>query len=489
MLFNSPAFYIFFPTITVGYFLLPHKYRWGLLLAASCYFYMAFVPAYILVLGLVIIVDYFAAISIAAAQTTSRKRSLLLISLAANLGILFFFKYFNFANENIEALARLIGWNYSPILLGVILPIGLSFHTFQSMSYTIEVYKGLKPERHFGIYALYVMFYPQLVAGPIERPQYMLPQFHSEQRFDYQRIVAGLQLMGWGFFKKVVIADHIAPIVENCYNHPDQFSGIALTLATFLFAFQIFCDFSGYSDIAIGAAQVMGFNLTKNFKRPYFARSVSDFWNRWHISLSSWLRDYIFYPLRRWGLQKQLPAWTTVILPTMITMLVSGTWHGANWTFVIWGGLYGFYIIVERASQGMREKATSLLHLDKAPWLLHLIEIAATFLLVSFAWIFFRATSVGEAFHIIARIADGWLRLLVNHEIPPIDLGLPIYLIAAILGMELIHLIRERKGSLRAWVAAQPVFVRWPLYISMMLVILAFGKIYTTPDSFIYFQF
>ena len=298
MLFNSFEFALFFPIVTILYFLLPHKHRWWLLLAASAYFYMVFVPSYILILGVTIVVDYFAGILIEREQSPKRKKYFLLASLIANIGFLAFFKYFNFLNTNIDALANLIGWNYSLPNLEIILPIGLSFHTFQAMSYTIEVFRGnQKVERHFGIYALYVMFYPQLVAGPIERPQNMLHQFHEEHSFDYQRVTDGLKLMTWGLFKKVVIADRLAPLVSEYYNNPQGFSGPELALGTVLFAVQIYGDFSGYSDIAIGAAQVMGFKLMTNFKRPYWALSISEFWKRWHISLSTWFRDYLYIPL------------------------------------------------------------------------------------------------------------------------------------------------------------------------------------------------
>ena len=268
MLFNSWQFFIFFPVVTTLYFIIPHKYRWFLLLTASCVFYAAFVPAYLLILGATIIVDYVAGIFI---EKNNGKRRLfyLVISIVANVGVLAFFKYFNFFNDSVVSLAHFIGWNYPIGSLKILLPIGLSFHTFQAMSYTIEVYRGhQKAERNLGIYALYVMFYPQLVAGPIERPQNMIHQFYEKHYFEYQRVVDGLKVMAWGLFKKAVIADRLSILVDQVYNNPTEFSGFPLILATVLFAFQIYCDFSGYSDMAIGAAQVMGFKLMDNFNRP-----------------------------------------------------------------------------------------------------------------------------------------------------------------------------------------------------------------------------
>ena len=297
MLFNSIHFIVFFIVVTSAYFALPYKYRWVLLLSASCYFYMAFVPVFILILVFTIIVDYFAGIFIE--QSDGKKRKLFLIaSLIANIGVLVVFKYYNFMNENFTFLLKGFALENPLPFLKILLPIGLSFHTFQAMSYTIEVYRGNhKAERHFGIYALYVMFYPQLVAGPIERPQNILGQFYEKHDFDYDRVVNGLRLMLWGFFKKIVIADRLAVFVNEVYNQPNEYNGGAIWLSTFFFAIQIYCDFSGYTDIARGAARVMGYELLLNFNRPYFATSIKEFWSRWHISLSTWFRDYLYIPL------------------------------------------------------------------------------------------------------------------------------------------------------------------------------------------------
>lgn len=486
MLFNSFQFALFFPLVTALYFLLPHKYRWGLLLGASAYFYMAFVPSYILILGATIVVDYFAGIWIEKAQSSQQKKAYLTASLIANIGFLAFFKYFNFLNSNLMALADLLRWNYPVENLNIILPIGLSFHTFQAMSYTIEVFRGnQKAERHFGIYALYVLFYPQLVAGPIERPQNMLHQFHEEHFFDYQRVADGLKLMTWGIFKKVVIADRLAPLVDLHYNSPYGYSGPELTLATVYFAVQIFCDFSGYSDVAIGAAQVMGFKFMTNFKRPYFARSVSEFWRRWHISLSTWFKDYLYIPLGGNRVSNGRRQFNLLIV-----FLVSGLWHGANWTYVIWGALHGAYLIaeiqIEMALRFIPEKIRAL----PPAWLIGASRRIIVLALVCYAWIFFRATSPEVAYYISVKSLAGWLDApavlaAANSLLNQYELMITFFAIAI---MEIVHYFQER-FSLRVALAQKPFVFRWTLYVGILVFILVFGKIYSAPTDFIYFQF
>ncbi|MCX6060485.1 MAG: MBOAT family protein [Chloroflexi bacterium] len=486
MLFNSFQFALFFPIVTILYFLLPHKHRWWLLLGASAYFYMAFVPSYILILGTTIIVDYFAGIWIEEAKTSRRKKLYLLMSLVANIGFLAFFKYFNFVNTNIVALAGMIGWNYSMENLKIILPIGLSFHTFQAMSYTIEVFRGnQQTERHFGIYALYVLFYPQLVAGPIERPQNMLRQFHEEHFFDYQRVANGLKLMTWGLYKKVVVADRLAPLVNRYYSNPQAFSGPQLALATAFFAMQIFCDFSGYSDIAIGAAQVMGFNLMVNFKRPYLSLSFSEFWKRWHISLSSWFRDYLYIPLGG----NRVPPWRWQ-LNLAIVFLVSGLWHGAGWTFVVWGALHGLYIILEIKLQNLQNVLLHKTRIKLPIWGTNFLRRLVVFVFVCYAWIFFRAPSIQSAFFIAAKVFTGWsdkpeLMKLVRTIFTDYELMVTLFAIAI---MEVVHYFQERKSILAILADKSPI-IRWSLYAGILICILVFGKIYSIPTDFIYFQF
>ena len=399
MLFNSIDFVIFFIVVTTVYFLIAHKYRWLLLLVSSCYFYMSFVPIYILILGFTIIIDYFAGIFLE--TSAGKKRKLFLIgSLIANIGVLAVFKYYNFLNDNISVLLHGAGYKNPIPYLSILLPIGLSFHTFQAMSYTIEVYRGnQRAERHFGIYALYVMFYPQLVAGPIERPQNLLHQFYDKHEFDYDRVVDGLKQMLWGLFKKIVIADRLAIYVNVVYGRYETHSGLTLLMATIFFSFQMYCDFSGYSDIAIGAARVMGFKLMTNFNRPIFAKSTGEFWKRWHISLSTWFKDYLYFPLGG----NRVPI-SRLYINLFIVFVISGLWHGANWTFIVWGAINGFYLIFGLVTKKYRDKFNTMIGLDKYPALHTFIQVITVFILVCLVRVFFRAKSIQEAVFILKKI-------------------------------------------------------------------------------------
>jgi D-alanyl-lipoteichoic acid acyltransferase DltB (MBOAT superfamily) len=385
MLFNSIEFFLFFPLVTAIYFMLPHAFRWMWLLLASCVFYMFFIPSYILILFLTIVIDYYAGIRIAAAEEGNKKKWLW-FSIVSTCLVLGVFKYYNFFVENWNNVAHLLGWNYSVSALQMILPIGLSFHTFQSMSYVIEVYRGnQKPERHFGIYSLYVMFYPQLVAGPIERPQNILHQFYEKHALSYANVSAGMQRMVWGLFKKVVIADNLAQFVSPVYEHAGTVSWMYLAIAVVFFSFQIYCDFSGYSDIAIGAARAMGFRLMENFKLPYRSTGVGMFWSKWHISLSTWFRDYVYIPL---GGNRRGAVRTSLNL--FLVFAISGLWHGANWTFVVWGIFHGLWLVIENRMNVRWEGRWKLL-----------VGTMFTFVGVSFLWIFFRATSFDQAIQVM----------------------------------------------------------------------------------------
>jgi len=476
MLFNSVHFALFFVVVTTLYFILPHRFRWFLLLAGSCYFYMAFIPVYILILGFTIVIDYFAGIFLENTEGKERKY-FLIASLIANIGVLAVFKYYNFLNGNLSAVLNSIGYiNHIPNL-SIILPIGLSFHTFQAMSYTIEVYRGhQKAERNFGIYALYVMFYPQLVAGPIERPQNLIHQFYEKHYFEYARVVEGLKLMLWGLFKKIVIADRLAIYVNAIYNNPEQHNGQTLALATVFFAFQIYCDFSGYSDIAIGVAKVMGFKLMTNFNRPYFSRSISEFWKRWHISLSTWFRDYLYFSLG--GNRVKVRR---MYFNLLFVFVVSGLWHGANWTFIIWGALNGFYLVFAIVSEKWRNRVNRFVHLDKVTSLHNFLQIIITFILASFAWIFFRANSVADAFLIIKQIAlfrgpvfiGEWQQILYG-----------IFGIAFLL---LIEIRREYFISSHLPFVTNHWFKEQLAYATLIILILMIGVF--DGGQFIYFQF
>lgn len=480
MLFNSLHFLYFFLIVTPLYFLLPHRFRWQLLLAASVYFYMVFMPIYILILGFTIIVDYYAGIYIEN-STGKRRKRFLIMSLIANIGVLAVFKYYNFLNENLSVLLNSIGYENNIPNLWILLPVGLSFHTFQAMSYTIEVYRGNhKAERNFGIYSLYVMFYPQLVAGPIERPQNILYQFYERHSFDYQRVTSGLKLMAWGLFKKVVIADRLSSFVDAVYMKPFQFEGFPLILATVFFAIQIYCDFSGYSDMAIGSARIMGFDLMKNFDRPYFSKSISEFWKRWHISLSTWFRDYLYISM---GGNRKGEVRTAMNL--LITFVISGLWHGANWTYVIWGGLNGIFLVIENYLRKFKilPKGQPKTLFGKA------VGIIITFCLINLTWIFFRANSISEAYYIITHLFTNFSESFAKSNFTRIKLGK--YDVAVIGAMLLILISVEflqRKYSIQGLINKQPFMLRKAIYVGLLVLLLFFGM-FDRDAQFIYFQF
>ncbi len=484
MLFNSLHFLVFFVVVTTLYFSIAYKRRWLLLLISSCYFYMSFVPVYILILGFTIVVDYFAGLYIESAQGRQRKM-LLICSLIANIGVLFFFKYYNFINDNLSSFLNGFGYKNPFPFLSILLPIGLSFHTFQAMSYTIEIYRGhQKAERHFGIYSLYVMFYPQLVAGPIERPQNLLHQFREKFDVDYDRITSGLKLMAWGLFKKVVIADRLAIVVDSVYNKPYDYNSVCLIIATVFFAFQIFCDFSGYSDMAIGAARIMGFKLMTNFNKPYQSRSVDEFWKRWHISLSTWFKDYLYISLG--GNRVSIPHW---YLNLFIVFIISGLWHGANWTFIIWGALNGFYLVFALLTKGFRKKIDDFFHLQKVRFL----PVLITFVLIDFAWIFFRAENVHVALYIVKHIITGIpdvANLIQHHQTIVDNLGMNkkslVLSLLLIFFLESVQYLQSKK-RISALLSQQPAYIRWTIYYAGIFAIIYLGIFENR--QFIYFQF
>ncbi|MCB0338516.1 MAG: MBOAT family protein, partial [Bdellovibrionales bacterium] len=412
MLFNSIEFLIFFPFVALLYFLSPHSKRWIVLLAASCYFYMAFVPVYILILSFTILIDYFVGRYLEVVEGKRRKQ-LLVASLFANLGVLFAFKYFEFFSENVNLALQFIGLTQWIPTFKILLPIGLSFHTFQSLSYIIEVYLGRqKAEKHLGYYALYVMFFPQLVAGPIERPQHLLHQLHEKHKPNLDRTIEGLKLIVWGFFKKIVVADRLALFVDEIYGAPQSFSGAPLIIATYFFAFQIYCDFSGYSDIAIGSARILGIDLMQNFRTPYFSKSIAEFWRRWHISLSTWFRDYLYIPLG--GNRGSTFMWCRNLL---IVFILSGIWHGANWTFAVWGLLHGMFLVCAVGSKRVLSRVRENLYVPSLPGF---VKILITFHIVLLSWIFFRANSISDAcyvlYHLFSPTIWGWHGVMGHYQ-------------------------------------------------------------------------
>ena len=469
MVFNSLQFLVFFGIVTSAYFLFAHKYRWALLLAASCYFYMAFVPIYLGILGLTIVIDYFAGIYLERFQGGAKK-IFLGCSLLANLGVLAIFKYYFFFTDNFNFLASYFSIPIHFPVLNFLLPIGLSFHTFQAMSYTIEVYRGnQKAERNFGIYSLYVMFYPQLVAGPIERPQNLIHQFYEKHVWDADRVKLGLLQMMQGFFKKVVIADRLAMVVDPAYANLSNQSSLNLIIASIFYSFQIYCDFSGYSDIAIGASKVMGFKLMNNFNAPYTAKSIPDFWRRWHISLSTWFKDYVYFSLG--GNRVSVPRWYMNI---MIVFILSGFWHGASWNFVIWGALHGlFQLMGLTLNRIFPNLAADEQKSAVGVWIYRLF----TFLLVTLAWVFFRIPKFGDIQNYFGQLTRGSI-------LDPISLALNtnelLFSILLIVGLYLYDFKRDK-------IKVDSVKLFWPIMVSLMFFIYFFGVF--NLKQFIYFQF
>ena len=479
MLFNSIEFALFFPIVTALFFLSPQQWRVRLLLAASCIFYMALIPAYIGILFVTILIDYTAGIYIERVEGR-RKTVLLCVSIISTCIVLFVFKYLNFFTNSFIGVAGVLGWHLPPAIIRIILPVGLSFHTFQSLSYVIEVYRGnQKAERTFTVYATYVMFFPQLVAGPIERPQNLLHQFREWHAFDYTNVTCGLKRMAWGFFKKLVVADRLALYVNDVYGAPRHYNGLQLTLATVFFAYQIYCDFSGYSDIAIGAAQVLGFRLMENFRTPYYSLSVSEFWRRWHISLSTWFKDYLYLPLG--GSRVNTGRHVANLL---VTFGISGLWHGANWTYVYWGLLNGLYLVMGWLTKEWRNRIFSAVGLEQHTFIRRAIMLSSTFLLTCLAWIVFRAESLSDAAYVVTHFARNWNL----HDIKTTQFmlrQLPVA-VAAIIALEIGQL-----WPVKTWVPAvlgrAPLPARWALYAAFVMLVLMFGVYQKT--QFIYFQF
>jgi len=440
---------------------------------------MAFKPIYILILGFTILIDFYAGIKIEKAK--GRKRKLfLLLSLFANIGVLAAFKYFNFLNDNISSVLGFFGYKNIIPDLAILLPIGLSFHTFQAMSYTIEVYRGnFKAETQFGIYSLYVMFYPQLVAGPIERPQNMIHQFFEKHNFTYLNVTNGLKLMAWGFFKKLVISDRIAAVVAQVYRNPHSFKGLILVVVTFFFAIQIYCDFSGYSDIAIGAAKTLGFHLMENFNRPYFSASITEFWQKWHISLSTWFRDYLYIPLGG----NRVNIWRR-FFNLLTTFLISGLWHGANWTFIVWGALNGAYQIADIGFKRLFGRIVNTLKVRLLP-VVKLVGIVSTFILVSTTWIFFRAESIDDALYILRNSFESTVGL---HELITSQNVIDVAFFLFGLTFLIYHEINQRNLSFLTYLNNKPKSKRWSFYYLLIMIILVFGK-FDSNTRFIYFQF
>jgi alginate O-acetyltransferase complex protein AlgI len=479
MLFNSSQFLLFFPIAAAGLFLLPFQHRKLWLLACSIFFYMSWSVPFVLLILYTTAIDYFVARKIQQSAEPDTRRAWLTLSITTNLAALFFFKYFNFFMHSALSVGSLIGSPPNVPLLRVILPIGISFYTFEAISYTVDVYRRQYPaEESYARLLLFITFFPKLIAGPIERAWHLIPQFERETAFEFGRFSSGIRLMAWGYFKKLVVADRLAVYVGAVYDHPGSYNGAPVLLATYFFAFQIFCDFSAYSDIAIGSARLMGYDLLTNFRQPYSATSVVDFWRRWHISLSTWFRDYLYIPLG--GNRVEKPR---LYFNLFAVFLLSGIWHGANWTFAVWGALHGLFFVCSVATRGMQERLRNKLRPSRAVW--HWLRVAVTFHLVVFAWIFFRAQSLPAAM-VLLRSLLGW-----RGSFGMIPLNGPIFplvaSIAAILIVEAVHTIQRRK-PMSLFLAELSTGQRWCLYYALIVAIVFFGA-YSKPVQFIYFQF
>lgn len=499
MLFNSVGFMIFFPIVVLIYFLIPHRFQYLWLLAASYYFYMSWNPAYVFLLLISTVTVWAAGLFLSAAQRFGEKakqagRWCTAGCVAVNLGILFLFKYFDFAAESMEKLFALFHVSLQVPDLDVLLPVGISFYIFQALGYLFDVRRGeVRAERNFLRFALFLSFFPQLVAGPIERSKNLMHQIEERHTFDLRRVKDGLLLMGWGFFQKLVIADRIAILVSDVYDNFTERSGMQILAATILFAFQIYCDFGGYSDIAVGAARVMGFTLTKNFKSPYCAATVSEFWRNWHISLTAWFRDYIYIPLGgsrcgRWQKYRNL----------MLTFAVSGLWHGAGWNYIVWGILNGFYQVAGDLTRPLRIRLQKWLHIrtDCGSW--RLVQRLMTFMLVDFSWLFFRSEDFGHALRMLrhAVINPDLFSLFSPDTLSGLNITIMsekefVVMLWGLTVLLTVDYLKKRQVDFKGILAHQNIWFRWLVYYGLIFAVLVFG-VYGPKyeaSAFIYFQF
>lgn len=465
MLFNSVAFIVFLPIVIMLYYLIPGRFRWILLLIASYYFYMSWRVEYIFLIVFSTLIDYFVALRMERIVEKRKRRPWLALSLFANLGLLFVFKYFNFVSDSVNTFCG----DWMPTI-ELLLPVGISFYTFQTLSYSIDVYNGKQQaERHLGYFALYVSYFPQLVAGPIERFSRLTPQLKTIHNLKYENIANGFRLILFGLFIKMVIADNLAGIVDAVYEAPNLYSSLDLSIGVVFYAFQIYGDFFGYSVVAIGAALMMGVNLMDNFKTPYLSKSISEFWQRWHISLSTWFRDYLYFPIG--GNRVKQFKW---ILNILVVFIVSGIWHGANWTFVFWGGLYAIIYLIEKGFNPAGKE------IEAKPFSIkHIVLALKTFILVTLIWVFFRSQSLNDALTIFKELfTNGWSAS--EH------ITVPIATITAFIAFVLID-IRLYNTRFDVWVGNLNGVLRWLIYSILIFAIIVFAGVEDFP--FIYFQF
>ena len=481
MLFNSVSFGIFIIAVFIMYYLVPHKYRWGFLLIASYVFYMNLHIGYGILLLATTVLTYVLALNLEKADTADKKKRCLAGGILPLVLVLLFYKT---ASPIIGRLNMLIDagrLNMHPITVSILLPAGISFYFFQSMGYLIDVYRGkIKAERHFGYYALFVSFFPQLLAGPIGRADSLLPQYKMKRPFVYENVTYGLKLMAWGYFKKLVIADVFAGVVNGVYDHAQSYVGFVFIVVTVMFAIEIYCDFSGYSDIAIGCAKLFGIELMTNFKSPYFSFSIKEFWSRWHISLSTWFRDYVYIPLGG----NRVPKWRHC-LNLLITFLVSGFWHGSSLTYLVWGGIHGLLQIIETFIYPKTRKGVPIERRR------HFWQLPITFALLCLTWIFFRANSLQDAIWIICKLFWDIQRPLSYLHVCIISLSVSrvaaagMLLSAAVLAA---YDFASLKYDVISVLSRQKFYVKWPVYVLFLVVIALFSS-KGVATEFIYFQF
>ncbi len=492
MVFNSFAFLVFFPIVLILYRVLPKRARWVMLLAASYFFYMSWQADLIYLILFTTLISYVCALGIEKSQKQGVKRLLAIVAAVASLGVLFFFKYFNFLAGNICSLINLFGADLK-FSLDLMLPVGISFYTFQTLSYVIDVYRGkMKAERHFGYYALYVSYFPQLVAGPIERPENLLPQLKADNPPSPYMTSMGLKMMAVGFFKKIAVADQISRVVDLVYSSvsdggSELFNGFTVLVATALFSVQIYCDFSGYTDIAIGCAKIMGINLMQNFKDPYSAVNIRDFWRRWHISLTSWFTDYVYIPLGGSRCSK-----ARHYANIFIVFLLSGIWHGAAWTYIIWGVMHGVYQIIGHITSGLRSKLWDKLKISQTSAPAILFKQIVTFMLVLIAWVAFRANSASDMIALYKELFLGWAGLSPGASLGALGLDW-VQIISIILMIFIVKqldlqiaLKNTPNGEYKGTFASGFVYIIlcWTVAVAWLLLLSMGGA-----SSFIYFQF
>ncbi len=486
MTFTDVSFFIFLPVVFSLHWALPNKFRWVLLLVASLYFYMSWNAKYIVLILFTTAISFVCGVLLEQAKSQFQKRCCLIACLTASLGVLFVYKYLSWLLELLNQFFALVRFPVAPMSVSLVLPVGISFYTFQTLSYVIDVYKGkIKAERHFGIYTTFITFFPQLVAGPIERTSALLPQIRANRNFDYEQAAYGMILMSWGFFKKILIADKLAQYVDPVFNAATEQSGFVIMFAMVSFTLQIYCDFSGYTDIAIGTAKLFGIDLCRNFHGPYFSRSVKEFWSRWHISLSTWFRDYVYIPCggNRCSLIKQFRN-------LLLTFFLSGLWHGAGLHFIAWGLIHGILQCIEKALNIFRRKP------EKNSRVAVICQTLLVFVLCNFAWMFFRAETIRDALWLIGHMFDGigapieYLRAgyqasAFTYKEQIIGVILPVVLLGIFdyidLKQDCIKLLRKQKKLLR-----------WGIYVSVTAAwVIGFiaSLASETTNTFIYFQF